>query len=95
MNMLKELLVDTIKLDKAFLNWKEDPARKKRAAQIIASSIDLIHGLGMKVVAEGVETREQVQMLADKGCDMIQGYYYSKPVPVEEFEKMMEQVFEI
>ena len=95
MNMLKELLVDTIKLDKAFLNWKEEPARKKRAAQIIASSIDLIHGLGMKVVAEGVETREQVQMLADKGCDMIQGYYYSKPVPVEEFEKMMEQVFEI
>lgn len=95
MNMLKELFVDTIKMDKAFLDWDEDSDQKSRAVQIIASSIDLSHRLGMKVVAEGVETREQVQMLADKGCDMIQGYYYSKPIPVEEFEKMMEQVFEI
>ena len=95
MNMLKELFVDSIMLDKEFFNWEEDPVRRGRAQRIIASNIELIHRLDMKVVAEGVESLEQVRMLASYGCDLIQGYYFSKPVPVEEFEKLMDKTFDL
>ena len=43
--------------------------------------------IGMKVITEGVETKKQLYMLAEMGCDMYQGYYFSKPIPVDEFEK--------
>ena len=49
--------------------------------------IQMCHRLGIKTVAEGVEVKEQVNFLKRIGCDLLQGYYYSKPIPMEEFEK--------
>jgi EAL domain-containing protein (putative c-di-GMP-specific phosphodiesterase class I) len=51
--------------------------------------LDIARHLGVPVVAEGVETERQVQLLKSAGCDLIQGYYFSKPVPPEEFEKLI------
>ena len=58
-------------------------------ATIVRAMINLAHGLGLKVIAEGAETREQVQFLREHGCDQVQGYYYSTPVPFEEFAGLM------
>ena len=53
---------------------------------IVASIIELCHKLGKKVVAEGVETDEQVQFLKDNNCDVVQGYYYAKPIPWDDYK---------
>ena len=52
--------------------------------------IDLAHHLDMKVIAEGVETKEQADFLKNYGCDYLQGFYFSRPVPEEEFEKLLD-----
>ena len=52
--------------------------------------IDLAHHLDMKVIAEGVETKEQAEFLKNYGCDYLQGFYFSRPVPEEEFEKLLD-----
>lgn len=57
---------------------------------ILIALIDLAHHLEMKVVAEGVETREQAEFLKNYGCDYLQGYYFSKPVTQEEFEQLLD-----
>ena len=54
------------------------------------SLIDLAHHLDMKVIAEGVETKEQADFLKNYGCDYLQGFYFSRPVPEEEFEKLLD-----
>ena len=56
---------------------------------IVGDTIALAKKLDMKIVAEGIETREQVDFLAEKNCDLIQGYYFAKPMPVKEFEHKM------
>ena len=58
-----------------------------KGLDILESIITLAGKLGMKVITEGVETKKQLYMLAEMGCDMYQGYYFSKPIPVDEFEK--------
>ena len=58
---------------------------------IVSEAIDLAKKLNMRIVAEGIETREQVDFLAEKECDLIQGYYFAKPMPVEEFEAKVEE----
>ena len=55
---------------------------------MVKEAIKLVKNLKMKVVAEGVETKEQVQFLAEQGCDLIQGFYFAKPMPLDEFEKI-------
>ena len=85
LNMLNILPINELKLDKQFLNDESDKSRF-----IIKSIINLAHGLGMKVVCEGVETFEQVDFLRKSGCDIAQGFYYSKPVPLPEFEKLLD-----
>lgn len=82
LGVLKSLDVDTIKLDQSFL--KDTTIKSEK---IIKSVIRLAHSLGMVVVAEGVEDKAQVDMLYQSGCDYIQGYYYSKPLSIEEFTK--------
>lgn len=79
---LKELPVDAIKIDKSFII---NMMSNERNAVIARSTIDLGHNLGLKVVAEGVESKEVYDCLAAMGCDAAQGYYMSRPLPVAEF----------
>ena len=58
---------------------------------IISSVISMASALGLTIIAEGVETKEQADMLLGFGCELMQGYYFSKPIPAEEYEKMLEQ----
>lgn len=81
LGILNELEVDTLKLDRSFFINENMKTR-----EIIASLIRLAHNLKLCVVAEGIEQMEQVEMLRDMHCDLIQGYVYSKPIPAEEFE---------
>jgi diguanylate cyclase (GGDEF)-like protein/PAS domain S-box-containing protein len=81
---LKRLPIDTLKIDQSFvLNMAED----KDDAVIVRSTIDLGHNLGLRVVAEGVETEEAASRLADIGCDVIQGHYFGRPQSAELVDK--------
>ena len=84
LNSLKELPLDIIKLDGEFFRSVDDI---KRSNLIVGETITLAKKLGMEIVAEGIETREQVDFLAKNDCDLIQGFYFSKPLPIKEFEK--------
>ena len=84
LNSLKELPLDIIKLDAEFFRSVDDI---KRSNLIVGETISLAKKLGMSIVAEGIETREQVDFLAKQNCDLIQGFYFSKPLPVTEFEQ--------
>lgn len=86
LNMLKNLDIDTIKLDKAFF---ENSSNDKKGQIIIKSAIDMADKLEIKSVAEGVETQKHVDFLKTTGCNIAQGYFYSKPIPIEEFEKLI------
>lgn len=78
---LNELNFSTVKLDKSLIDYIDQVRGKK----IVQQAIDLGHGLDMKVVAEGVESKEQKDCLKEMHCDMIQGFYYSKPLKQEDF----------
>ncbi len=83
LNMLKDIYVDVLKIDMAFLKKANDEERSRKILEMI---ISLSNNLGMPVITEGVETQEQIQFLTDMGCHMFQGYYFSKPVSVQTFE---------
>ena len=85
LNSLKDLPLDVVKLDKEFFETTLDV---DRGVTLIRDTIALAKNLHMEVVAEGIETGEQVAFLAETGCDLIQGYYFAKPLPIEEFEKL-------
>ena len=88
LNVLKELKFDSIKLDKEFLaGFEENP----RAQKVIEGAINMIKTLGVKVVTEGVETREQAEFLRACGADLAQGYFFSRPVTVTTFEQLLEK----
>lgn len=84
LNMLKDLNADVIKIDRGFLRETQDHERSRSILNMI---ISLSKQLGMSVITEGVETKEQIDSLLDMGCEMFQGYYYSKPISVSEFEE--------
>lgn len=84
LNMLKDIDVDSIKIDMGFLRETE---RSERSAAILRYIIALIRQLKMQVITEGVETKEQVDSLKEMGCDVFQGYYFAKPMPIEAFEE--------
>jgi EAL domain-containing protein (putative c-di-GMP-specific phosphodiesterase class I) len=79
--MLTELPADIVKLDKEFLKHSDSDATKG----MINNVIRLIKDNRMDVVCEGVEIEEQVEFLASSGCDMAQGFYFSRPIPEQEF----------
>ena len=83
LNMLKDIHMDTIKLDMGFLR---KTMHTERSMSIIRSVIKLSKQLGMEVVTEGVETKEQVDALTEMGCDLFQGYYFAKPMSVWDYE---------
>jgi len=77
---IKKLPVDTIKIDRSFVM---DMTGDSNDAAIVRATIGMAHNLGLKVVAEGIETHEAWQMLAELACDVAQGYLISRPLPVE------------
>ena len=89
LNSLKDIPLDVLKLDGEFFRGDEEGSR--RGEIVVREAIQLAKNLDMHVVAEGIEKKEQVDFLAAQGCDMIQGFYFAKPMPVEEFEKKVEE----
>jgi len=83
LSYLRDLPIDELKLDRSFIFPMADNAR---AAALVASTIDLAHSLGLRMVAEGVETQVAYTELARLGCDQAQGYFMSRPVPAAELE---------
>ncbi len=86
LNVLKSLQFDSIKLDKEFLARFNENENSKR---VIIGVVEMLKSLRVKVVAEGVETQEQVDFLREIGCDIAQGYFYSKPLPSADFENWL------
>ena len=84
LNMLKDISADVLKIDMGFLRASENEVKGQ---DILESIIELANKLGMKVITEGVEKKSQLDMLSMMGCKMFQGYYFSKPIPVDEFEE--------
>lgn len=90
LGMLKSLELDVLKLDKTFFSAERMDNEKENI--IISSIIKMTQSLHMLTVAEGIETKEQLKFLEDNGCDFIQGYVISKPVPIQEFELLVRAV---
>lgn len=87
--LLKDFDVDTIKLDRQFFS----DITNAKAQKIISGFIRLAENLGIHVVAEGIETQLQIDILHNANCEMVQGYYFSKPLPIPDFEKWRESGF--
>ena len=85
---LKRFPIDVLKIDKSFV---DDVTTKASDAAIALSVISLAHNLNMRVIAEGVETREQVEFLAAHGCDEMQGYYFSRPLAAGAFTMLLRE----
>ena len=83
LGMLKDIHADILKIDMIFLQETENV---ERSTTILKNVISMSKELGMPVITEGVETKEHVDFLRDAGCDMFQGFYFSKPISVENFE---------
>lgn len=82
LNSLKEMHIDVLKIDADFFRGVDE---QERGQLIVSEVIDLAKKLDMKIVAEGIESREQVDFLTEQECDLIQGYFFAKPMPAEEF----------
>ena len=86
LNMLKDIQIDVLKLDMGFLKSSDYSAK---GGNILTAILKMAESLKMQTIAEGVETKEQVEFLKSIGCKYVQGFYYSKPLPVDEFEKLI------
>ncbi len=87
LNMLKDLPVDVLKIDRSFLTENADEA--ENASKIIACVVSLASSLEISTICEGIETKEQANLLSKLGCDMAQGFYFARPMPVKDFEKLV------
>ena len=87
LNMLRSLNVDIIKLDAQFLHISQSESRK--GISIVESIVSMAKNMSLPIIVEGVETQEQTNFLADLGCQYMQGYYFYRPMPVEEFENLI------
>ena len=87
LNMLKDLPVDVLKIDRSFLT--EDADEEENASKIIACVVSLASSLDISTICEGIETKEQANLLSKLGCDMAQGFYFARPMPVKDFEKLV------
>ena len=83
LNMLSAMPVDVLKMDRGFIRNIEN---SEKDVQLVALIVDIARNLKIPVIAEGVETEEQVRLLRDLGCEMVQGYYFSRPLKASEFE---------
>ena len=89
LSLLKKLQVHALKIDKSFVM---DMATDSDDRAIVQSIIDMSHTLGLDVIAEGVENGTVTKQLAELGCDNIQGYYISRPVPAEQVTPILENI---
>ncbi len=88
LNMISELPINILKLDMKFMQSKQKPEDMKNIMRFV---IELAKTMKLSVIAEGVETKEQVSMLKELGCDFAQGYFYSRPVPADNMTQMLEK----
>lgn len=88
LNMLKNLNIDVIKLDAQFLNM--DESNEEKSIRILESVTNMTKTIGVPIIVEGVETKEQRDFLVDMGCRYIQGYYFFRPMPSEDFENLID-----
>ena len=87
LSLLTEMPLDTLKIDKSFVDKIGTENERDQDVSVIRLIISLAKDMGFVCLAEGAERKEQVDKLRELGCDVIQGYYYSRPIPLEEFEK--------
>ena len=92
LNMLSDMPIDVLKMDMKFIRNIETSATDRRLVSLI---LDIGRYLQVPVVAEGVETEGQFDLLRKDGCDLVQGYYFSRPLPPEEFELLIQREMEI
>jgi EAL domain-containing protein (putative c-di-GMP-specific phosphodiesterase class I) len=88
LNMLSDMPIDVLKMDMKFIRNIEQSETDMHLVRLI---LDIAKYLRLMVVAEGVETEGQLNLLKDAGCDLVQGFYFSRPIPPEEFEKLIEK----
>jgi diguanylate cyclase (GGDEF)-like protein len=88
MSYLRRFPIDKLKIDRVFIS---EIASRPEDASIVRAIVSLAHSLRLKVVAEGVETREQLEFLKAIGCDEYQGYHFSRPLPASEFERLVRE----
>ncbi|MDY2593448.1 MAG: EAL domain-containing protein, partial [Oliverpabstia sp.] len=86
LNMLSQMTLDILKLDMKFI---QNELAKPAAQSILNDIISMAHRMSFRVVAEGVETKEQTERLREIGCDYVQGYYFAKPMPYTEYEELL------
>ncbi|MEG1263753.1 MAG: EAL domain-containing protein, partial [Clostridia bacterium] len=89
LNLLKDIPVDTLKLDRSFFYSKN--ADDTQSRYVVGNIVDLAKKLNMQTVSEGIETLEWVEYLHGVKCDMVQGYVFAKPMPVGQFEKLRQK----
>lgn len=87
-NMLKDIFIDVVKIDREFFN---ETASIIRGKTIVKSIVMMAKDLEIETVAEGVETKEQVKILREIGCDLAQGFYYAKPMPISDFVALLDK----
>ncbi|MCR5301978.1 MAG: GGDEF domain-containing phosphodiesterase [Lachnospiraceae bacterium] len=85
LNLLRDIPFDVLKIDRGFL---DESVQTDTGKWILRKIVEMAEGLNLKVICEGVETHEQVEMLLDIGCIYAQGYLYSRPIPIEDFMEM-------
>ena len=82
---LRQLPMRRLKIDRSFVR---DLPAQEHSRTIVTAIVALAHGLGLQVTAEGVETREQAEYLVEQGCDVLQGYAFARPMPVQQFVEL-------
>ena len=85
--MLKDLPVDVLKIDRSFLT--ENANEEENASKIIGCVVSLASSLDISTICEGIETKQQASLLSRLGCDMAQGFYFARPMPVKDYEKLV------
>ncbi|MDO5128182.1 MAG: GGDEF domain-containing phosphodiesterase [Eubacteriales bacterium] len=89
LSLLPIMHFDTLKIDKSFVDGIGKPAECAKNCAVVKQIVALAKDLNLICLAEGAESKEQVELLRDFGCEVVQGYYYSKPLPVEDYEKLL------
>ena len=87
LSMLTEMPLDTLKIDKSFVDNVGTDTEKESDIVVIKHIISLAKELNFVCLAEGAEEKGQIDKLRELGCEVVQGYYFSKPMPIDEFEK--------